>query len=267
MKTATKIGFGLIGLGVALAAVAFIITGGDLKKLGLEQYDYIDKDYTCTGDIDTIVVDENTGKIIVQTGDVDKVTVAYMDDKNKELYNIKEDGGTFSIKRKKEGFHFGFGIEFKSPTMTITVPKDFDGTLQLECTTGKVSARDMTVKSITAESTTGDVILTNIVSKEEVNAEATTGDVKLIDVSSEDSIKMECTTGDVVIENLDAKNAISLNTTTGDIKGTIVGKITDFAIKSDTTTGDNNLPNTSEGEKSLKADTTTGDIKVTFVEN
>lgn len=266
MKTATKIGLGLIGFGVALAAVAFIITGGDLKKLGLEKYDYIDKDYTCTGDIDTIVVDENTGKIIVQTGDVDKVTVAYMDDKNKELYNIKEDGGTFSIKRKKEHFHFVFGFDFKSPTMTITVPRDFNGSLSLECTTGKVSASDMTVKSISAESTTGDVILTNIASKEEVKAEATTGDVKLINVSSEDSIKMECTTGDVVIENLDAKGDIYLDTTTGDIKGSIVGKITDFAIKSDTTTGDNSLPNTSEGEKSLKVDTTTGDIKVTFVE-
>ncbi|MCR4656143.1 MAG: hypothetical protein K5770_07950 [Lachnospiraceae bacterium] len=63
----------------------------------------MEKTYVCKGDTDCIKADESSNHLTVCSGDADKVTVTYFDRKNKELYDIGENGGTLAVSENSTG--------------------------------------------------------------------------------------------------------------------------------------------------------------------
>ena len=107
------------------------------------------------------------------------------------------------------------------------------------------------------KTSTGNIVLKNIVAENEVKAEASTGRVTLTSCVS-DSLEIETSTGDVILNASDA-GSIDITTDTGKVEGSLLSpKIFD----TETDTGKVRVPQSAEGGI-CKIRTNTGNIIIT----
>ena len=303
MKNILIIGASLVVLGIMFVAAGYFLAGRNLAGFNSKNNHYEKKTYECEGDIDSIKVKESSDHLTVFSGDVDKVTVTYFDRKNEELYDIDENGGTLTVTRNSnKGFHF-FEIDFTDKSTVITLPKEYNGKLDLHTSSGGMEINDVTAADIIAENTsgsmklrnvTGDAIsvennsggirLENITSGSDLTVGNTSGSVAFENVTSGGDLKIKGSSGGIRIDNLSAEGDIdivnssgsikfeslsaegniNLKNTSGGIKGTIKGNRSDYKISSKTTSGGNNLTESDSGSKELNAETTSGGINIDF---
>ena len=266
MKGTAIAAFMLIVVGVVLTGAAFMLVHGDITKFNSLSEHYVEKSYTCTDDVDSISIDEVSGSVEFVSGDVDKVSVTYFDKEDESVYEIQESDGKLSIERKEErGFHF-FLIDFSEHLMTVTVPRDFCGELDVRSTSGSIRMNDITGKIITAKVTSGSVKLEKVTSESDLTIQSTSGSISLTDVVAGGNVSAKLTSGGIRLDNLKADGDISLEAVSGSVKGTIAGKESDYRIHAGVTSGSCNLKDSDQGSKELNVKTTSGSIKVEFSE-
>lgn len=202
-----------------------------------------------------------------------------------------------------------FYIPLNEKVMNITVPQDYEGGLSLKLINGTINVDDInlgnycsienmngsvvvdnlsTSRYVKASSVNGKVEITNSTATSYINASTTNGSVILKDIACED-LTASTLNGEINLESITSSDDISLNDTNGQInftsisfgkkcslttlngaiRGSIVGKQTDFLIDSSSANGSNNLkaysgilPTT--GSKELVAKSTNGSIYITF---
>ena len=166
----------------------------------------------------------------------------------------------------------------------FSLPADFDGELRVSTSTGSISVSDLkpnrlapeattgsirlsnlnVTESITAETSTGSVYMTNVASAE-IARRGSTGSTKLTDISA-NALNARVTTGSIALDAVDAQS-LMLRATTGSISGTLAGRMADYTIRSSASTGTNSLPEALDGgARTLNADTTTGSIRLSFAD-
>ena len=252
MKNILIIGASLVVLGIMFVAAGYFLAGRNLAGFNSKNNHYEKKTYECKGDIDSIKVDESSDHLTVCSGDVDKVTVTYFDRKNEELYDIDENGGTLTVTRNSnKGFHF-FEIDFTDKSTVITLPKEYNGKLDLHTSSGGMEINDVTAADIIAENTSGSMKLRNVTG-DAISVENNSGGIRLENITSGSDLTVGNTSGSVAFENV---------TSGGDLK--IKGNRSDYKISSKTTSGGNNLTESDSGSKELNAETTSGGINIDF---
>lgn len=311
MKKSSVIGGILIAIGVLAIVISFAMAGCKFKNYISEgknsfvhtSEEFVEKEYTAKADIDKLVVDGSSDAVKIVTGNVDKVEVVYYESVTQK-YDITEENGTLKITRKENQgvqIEFWFDFDFKDYTMTVTLPKDFDGEinadyssgavnvkgvntekLTVKCTSGAINVEDVNVKEdafikassgainvngVTAkdfdcEASSGAVNVENV-ECDEFNSSCNSGFLRLSDINAE-NVEFQATSGEIILTRIDAEKAIKGKCTSGDIKGTIVGKEADFSIIADTTSGFCNLNNSRSGDKTLDLEATSGDISIRF---
>ena len=90
------------------------------------------------------------------------------------------------------------------------------------------------------------------------------GVIKLERVDAGGEIFAKNTSGGVHFDSLKAAGNLTFESNSGSVKGSIVGKESDYSILSKTTSGGNNLTDSRTGSKELNAKTTSGSIKITL---
>ncbi len=155
-------------------------------------------------------------------------------------------------------------VSVSQSTGDTTVTKSSMKELTVSCSTGDIKAENVSISENAAFTTsTGHCTLTNASVAGTLMRGTSTGKTSLINVTCA-SLTVDSTTGDIELTALDAKD-ISIKTSTGDVYGSVKGTISDYTITSDTSTGDNSLPDSlALGDKRLKVKTTTGDIEISF---
>lgn len=223
---------------------------------------------------------------------------------SKLKHDFTVENGEICLTIKKTSWFWGFwwGFDTSKLIMSVGVPRDFAGEIELYTETGKVRVSDLVnLKRIEAVATTGSVTCEKV-KAESGKFEATTGSVTLKNAEMAERLDVKTTTDGITTENVkcggdfsavittgslkcsvdaktvflksttggvtfDIKNAesITVKCTTGSIKGTIHGDRKEFDIKSHTTTGKSNLSEAyGNGGKKLEVSTTTGSISVNF---
>ena len=247
----------LPGLIIAVLAVRFVLGGFTVMSGSIEE-----KIYTCAKEVKSINIQGVTSEIIVRKGKVDRATVTSSERENDPVYKISESGGELSIVQNKKFRLFNFDA-FKY-SLSITIPDDLDGELEIDNKSGSIQISDLTAEKISIDNVSGNVLLEEVVSEKDLTVNNVTGSVTLTDVKTDGSVEVHNTTGKIQTDELKSKKNISLKTVTGSITGTISGKESDYSISAKVVTGSNNLSDSSCGDRKLKVSTTTGSIKLTF---
>ena len=107
-----------------------------------------------------------------------------------------------------------------------------------------------------AKVTTGKPTLKNLVCKN-LTANGTTGDMMLNNVLVSDTMRAKCSTGDIKFDGCDA-GEVYIKCTTGDVTGTF---LTPKVIFANSTTGKVDVPQYTTGGR-CEIDVTTGSIRV-----
>lgn len=285
MKKPVKVSLIIAGILLFIGLVVCVIAW-TLSNSGFGEGEWKEQNAQFDKSVVSIETDLQTLDVSVKYIDGDKILVGYYEnDKTKVI--CKEEEGVLKV--KKDGMNLSW-LDFLSfgfsPNddygVTIGVPKDFSGELDLHATTGDVDVDGIKLKKdLSVNSTTGEIKLEDCAFENIIVANST-GETELDDVTAQD-VKANSTTGNISAKNLIGKGFIGetstgevnlsdvelsgdmkVNTTTGNIiqnNASVKGTVTLVA-----TTGNIEL-NKFLVEKEFFAQTSTGNITATMVDN
>ena len=155
----------------------------------------------------------------------------------------------------------------------------------ISATSGSIKIRKINAKDINASGTSGSININEAESGGVINAGTSSGRISVTDSSAAGDVCLKNSSGTIVLDrvfaggnvcagntsggvhftSLKAGGNIAFSSTSGSIKGSIVGRESDYSIASRTTTGMNSLADSSNGSRGLNASTTSGSIKIAFI--
>lgn len=276
MKVWLIIAAALVLAGIILFSVVMTANGWDFKKLSTESYET--NTHSVTDPFENISIRVDTADVAFQTSpDGTCKIVCYEDSREKHRANVENGTLTITAQTNKKWYdHIGF--QFGTPKITVYLPGNQYGSLELYGSTGDVSVADFTfsqcridqstgkirLQDLTAESleltvSTGGIDLNDITCTGELKATVSTGKMCLRNVTCKNLIS-DGNTGDLTLKNVTAAEGFSLVRTTGDLEMSqcIANR---FFIK--TSTGDVEFEGCDAGE--ITIETSTGDVEGSFL--
>ncbi len=283
MKRYVKI---LLLISAALAligAICFAVLaarGGlkDLQNITNEEYTKVENSYTVATD-GTISIDLTITELVILLSDDADLTLSYYEsDRFKYAVEASDSELSISFIEPKDISKWFFTFDLGYRPMTLSIPKDFAGRIEIKTATGNLSVKNISdIKELDISATTGNIELDtvsadgvrvdvktgNIKAKkldasEFIDLSSTTGDIELKNASaprittksttgsqtlaelSSDVASHTASTGSIVFDKLDAKD-ITLTASTGSVRGTLMGKRGDYIVTVSTSTGDSNI--------------------------
>ncbi len=242
----------------------------------------VTREYECTGEIKSIVIDDTSSKIIVESKDADRVKVS-VDETEDIKYTIEEGAGNLSVTRNKENRIKLQIFNFDEFVTHVVVPKNSKVLLKIENMSGRIEVKDIDatdfrienmsggidISNVSADdvrvtNSSGGITLNNVSSESGIDVHNSSGRIKLVDVFEKGDVNVKNTSGGVNFERLNVVGNITINNTSGSVRGSILGKESDYSIDAKATSGGNNLTNSKGGSKELFIRTTSGGINVDF---
>ena len=283
-------------LGTMIFTISIIAVGGDLMNLSTNKFQT--NEYQITEEFNSITIITNTADIEVVSSNAQISSVTCFEEKNlNHAVTIEDKTLKIELVNTKKWYEY-IGINFHSPTITVSIPQAEYDALYIKSNTGSVNITDnfkfqsvditentgsinlenLSTTSIKLSTTTGKMNLSQIDCDGELELKISTGktflnkincknlvstggtgDILLKDVIATQSLSIKRSTGDVEFEAIDA-NEITITTETGDVEGSLLSsKI--FTVN--TNTGKKEVPESITGGK-CKITTNTGDIKISL---
>ncbi|HBL83778.1 MAG: hypothetical protein A2Y17_08445 [Clostridiales bacterium GWF2_38_85] len=290
LKTALIVALILFGIGIALIAVGFAVSGFNFENFSTRP-DRTEKTYdTNVESIKAFILDDSNNSIEFIESTDNKIYITYFESE-KEYYNIeKSDSGTLSmefISELKWFEYFVFNFSFESTTITVSLPSEFKGSINAKTSNGGITMTELAVSDdvrlrssngtveatgvditgdLDVHSSNGKLILTDITA-DNIIGDTSNGKVDAKNLTAAEDIELETNNGSIYITKINADEQIILKTSNGSIKGSIIGDRRDFEITSHTSNGHNNLPeDQSGGDIYLDVRTSNGSIDIDFVD-
>ena len=264
MRTITKVALILIGVGILLGLLSVILIRGDWTGYNSKGNEYISKTYESGKNIKELVIDESANSTIIRSADIDNIKIDYYDNPDSPIYTIEESDGRLFFSRHNRSVFRLINIDLSRKDITITIPNDYRGILDIELTSGSLVGTDIKAGEMRLENTSGSIVLTNAISEGNISLDSTSGSTELENVEAGGNFAMENTSGSIEFKNLKAGADIDMRCTTGSIDGSIVGSESDYSITSHTTAGSCNLKDSKGGAHELNVSTTAGSIDIEF---
>ncbi|HAX02124.1 MAG: hypothetical protein A2Y45_09760 [Tenericutes bacterium GWC2_34_14] len=270
MRVLTKILGGFILLGLILAVVGFFM-GLEFSSLGAFFSD--EESYgemitvTHSEEINELNVNVETRDVILHYVEETEMTITYYKHETKDTWVF--DGtneGIYSFEQDEKAQLFGvWNFKFTPRELTevhVYMPSTWVLDLNVESAVGSIKLeQDVTVDLLYVEliSHTGSIILENTNVKS-LSLHTDTGGIVVTNVVSEEEIGLSSNTGSVTLTNVTG-TAISINTDTGSAK---LSEVTGTGLIVEVGTGDIKVSN-SAFSGNLILDTVTGYIEVSHV--
>ena len=256
-KGSIAIGIILLVAGIATCVVSFSVLGFDPEKSVNVQFS--ENTYEVKESFRDIEIKSSIGHVRFAVSSDGKCRVStYCPDTIST--EVMVEGDCLKIRTVDEGGvkgHIGFFVT--EPYITVNLPGRSYGSLRINQSFGKVSIpKGFTFTEADIESTSGGVSVSADIT-DSIVIKTTTGDVVLQDVVVSDDMNIRCNTGDVRLEDCDA-SAINIKTNSGDVSGTLLSAKT---FITDTSTGNIEVPD-SGGDGRCGISTTTGDIDISI---
>ncbi len=288
MKYAKLIIFSVICLmvGGAVFFTGFAMNGFDIDRLSTEG-EFFSRSYTESAAVTAIEIHDNDAKIEFVATNSDQIYITY-NETNLKTYSIENHDSVLTMtgNDQRKWYHHIFNLSFKTPVITVYIPRDMQVSVTTETANADILAKDLTFQSLsfatsnseieldgvnvlkdcTLQTANASVLLEHVVINGALTAGTSNDAIETNQVQA-DTVSLGTTNGNIEFENLFANNSIHLSTTNDDIEGTVADSIRSFNIQSSTTNGENNLPvSLSGGEKQLSVNTTNGDIDIMFLQ-
>ena len=264
MGKITKVALILIGIGLLLGLLSVFLVRGDWTGYNSKGNEYVSKKYESNNGIKEIVIDESANSTIIRSADIDNVVIDYYDNPDEPAYQIEESDGKLIFSRHDRSIFRLINIDLSRKDITITIPNDYEGLLDIDLTSGSLTASGITVGELRAENTSGSIVFTDVSSDGNISLDSTSGATELDNVEAGGNFTMENTSGSIEFKKLKAGADIHIRNTTGSINGTIDGSESDYSISSHTTAGSCNLKDSTGGAHELNVSTTAGSIDIEF---
>jgi DUF4097 and DUF4098 domain-containing protein YvlB len=172
-----------------------------------------------------------------------------------QLHNVRVEGGTLKIDVKDDR-SWSFGIVTGTPKITVYLPDEDYGKLEIDTDTGNVAIpKDFTFESIGIEGDTGDV---DCMASEagRVDIETDTGKTTVSDLKTNE-LRLKASTGDIIVTGVECKGDMTVNASTGDVS---LKNVTCRNFNSKASTGELNMTNVI-AEDTFTIERTTGHVK------
>ena len=286
----------LIVLGGILFTVTMALHGWQFGKLSTTQFET--NEHLVNQDFYDISIQSDTADItVLPSMDGTCRVVCVEETKVNHTVSVQDGILTIGLNSEKKWYDY-IGINFKSPTLTVYLPKSEYGNLVIKEDTGRVQipdgmifakmdittstgdvnneascTGDLTVKvstgrifmqnisaqNITLTSSTGVMMLTDVTCQGVLQTKVTTGKTNLTDVSCERFVS-NGSTGDIILKNVTVKADMSVERNTGDVR---LEACNTEKLVVHTTTGDVFLDACDPATFEITTDT--GDVKGSFV--
>lgn len=224
-----------------------------------------------------MLLDIGSSDVEVKTGD--KYTVSYT---TSAIRRVTVEESADKLKIYDDNWLFSWA-QFGSK-MTVTVPSSCDA-LDLTVSAGSLRAEGLTSSRADLVVSSGEVTLENCeFSKSQIECSAggvkivggklgettvkmSAGSVRLENVAAT-SVQAHVSAGDLRFERLDVLSYLDAGVSAGSIKGSLVGKESDFSVDAEVSAGSCNLKTTirDSATKRLKFDVSAGSINIDFTD-
>ena len=262
MSKAKKIWFIVAASLILLGGVIFVsimsIFKWDFSKLSTNKYDYVTHDIY--EDFSNISIDIDTADVtFLPTNDSAAKVVCF--ETKKRPHSTRVEDGTLYIDAKKDlAWYEYIEINFKTPELTVYLPKEEYSSLIIKGNTGDIEIPNSFHYSFHFENvdislSTGDVEYSASASRS-VKISANTGDVEIKGASA-DSFELKTSTGKIsVCESVCTDLSVTVSTGKAHISDVRCGTLT-----SSGDTGDISLNNVI-AEESFSIERSTGDVRL-----
>ncbi|NLJ31150.1 MAG: DUF4097 family beta strand repeat protein [Clostridiales bacterium] len=213
--------------------------------------------------ITKIDVDAQNKEVVVERGGSDQIVFTYWTDSNQSFTFSNQSGVVSLMNRDRESWNFFDFFRSRSRTQVhVAVPESYAGEIYLHSSNGKVTVDNVAQLTRLTCDTSNSSVRLNQVEADEMVLDTSNGPIQMNDVIAS-SVSARSSNGSVSFSNLSCPD-ITLDTSNGSIRGNILGKETDYTIRTDTSNGKCTPQSRSGGSKKLDADTSNGSISITF---
>lgn len=226
----------------------------DFRKLSTTKHQTAK--YEITENYKNILIVSDTADVNIMA-ESNPVTVVECFENTNEKHIVKVENDTLIIKiEDTKKWYQNIGINFDSSEIKIRLPIGEYGSLSIETSTSDIEvSENLKFEDVKISATTGDIELEKISSKN-IEISLSTGDVKGEMIDCAEKIEVNTNTGDVEFANTRCKNFLSKGKT-GDIS--LNGLLATEKIDIERTTGDVEFYNSDAAEICIKTDT--GDVE------
>jgi len=274
------IGGVMVVLGGTIAAISAASAGG-ISFLSTAE-PYVERIIDVTSSTVNINVNEVNNKIVVNKS-LTATEVSFSVYENRyEYYVTSETDTDFTIDYhndipwNKKIFYF----PSNSRAMTITIPENYQGSLDINTTNAVIDVNDLSVDGeinlesvnglisvdntsangkIVVHTTNSKIELQNVTTSNNISATSMNAYIRLEDINAADitvqttngkiaaedissnNMSLTTTNGQITVTDIDVAQETRLITTNGEVRGDVKGPSTDYDVDSQTTNGTNNL--------------------------
>ena len=258
MKKATKIWLVIAASLILIGFIMFISVMNQYKWdfTMLSTRTFETNDYELTEDFHSISIETSTANIqILPYNDGKCKVVCFEDIKSKHSVIVQED--TLVINEiDTRSWYDHIGINFRSPAITIYLPKTEYDSIRIRDNTGKIEiSNEFTLNSMEISSNTGNVKVFASVA-ELLKIKTTTGKIQVENLSA-GTVDLTVSTGEVTVSNITCTEDVKIIVSTGKAK---INKVTCKNLISKGNTGDIILNNVVASE-SFSIQRSTGCVK------
>ncbi len=247
----------LVIVGVLIIVGALAIIRFDFTKLSTQKFQT--NIYEFAEDFDNISVNVETAEIIlVPYGEELCRVECFEEEKMKHSVKIQEGKLIIDVTDNRKWYNY-IGINFQTPTVKVYLPKNVYNSLSVDTVTGDIEISDkFSFETVKLNGTTSDITCYAFVSSSaEINT--TTGDITFGSTKTE-AVKLSATTGEITVSNVTCNNLMA-KSSTGEIS--LKNVVAEVSIKAENTTGGVELDGCDATEITVK--TSTGDVKGTLL--
>ncbi len=287
-KTFAIAGTILLLLGLILFLTGMSLAGWDFSELSTAVYEQ--ENYTAKQPITSLDISYNNADVrLIYDREVLAVSVSYPVCKDRATgatakVDITEENGVLRI--KEESRFILINWQFKTPTLTVTLPETSLETLSVRTQNGNISAENfaaenkaefitqngairisqMNASDLSLQTDAGGIFLKNITCQT-FQAETDIGSVRLSGTLTADSAQFTSQLGDIDLsEGIIDANDIHFSTDMGNISAKLSGSQQDYSADVTWDMGNTNLYPYQGGDKQITVTSSLGNIDITFSE-
>lgn len=288
MRIIKNIAITLMTIGLITLIVGLIINKDDLSELFIDHEKYEVLQETGTEKIKNVKIDTLIHNVEFLSSEDEFYKVDYhISERDVFSFNVENDTLIITNTRKRKLFNFSWG-RIETPKITVWLPLNFNGKIDIKTATGSVDIDDFTLESLYINLSTGRVNLNNIVVTNNIiintststialtniecnnlDVDSSTGKITVSDANIKGNATFNTSTGSIILTNLDT-NYLKASTSTGNVTITVSQAKEDYNVDFSTSTGsiyyfDTKLGKelkTNSGNKYIFASTSTGNITI-----
>lgn len=226
MKTFVAILVGIIVIGLIAAVVGFAMLDFNYEKLKdifLKDKNFTEKNVDTDFEASSIIIDAENNIVKIAVSDDDKTHITYFESES-YTFEYSEKDGAISLTSNFENkilrwFNFGY-ISERVRTITVEVPADFNGNLDINTSNGKITLEDLdNLTDVRLKTSNGKVTVKNSKTSGYLDVKSSNGELTFENLTVGGYLKGDTSNGRVNLNTIACVGEIDIDTSSGGISG------------------------------------------------